>query len=170
MARYGTLAAAIIAALVLGGAADAETDFLDRFNQSWSGKGKVQRNAKSGVDRVSCDLTGNRAGNRVAIAGTCRAYLVFSRTIAADLTFDPDSGEVTGTYTGSRAGVAKLSGRREGDTVRLAMRWPRPVNGDTEAAMTIRTSENGSLRIVVSDALEPGGAVAAVTDVALEPN
>ncbi|WP_139315253.1 hypothetical protein [Mongoliimonas terrestris] len=169
MRHRGILGMAALFAAVSSAPAGAQADILDRFNQRWSGKGSVQRNAESDPQTVSCDLSGKRTGNQVAIAGTCRAYLVFSRTIAANLTIDPDTGAVTGTYTGSRVGVASLSGTIKGDTVELAMRWPKPVNGDTRAAMVIRTAADGSLRIVVSDALTPGGPQTAVTDVALQP-
>ena len=45
-----------------------------------------------------------------------------------------------------------------------------PVNGDTRATMTIRNSGNGSLAITVTDELQPGGARAEVTQLALSQN
>ncbi|WP_181703963.1 hypothetical protein [Chthonobacter albigriseus] len=154
-------------ALLLGGAAVPPTEarFLERFSGAWSGAGVVHRNAESGPQKVNCRLSGERSENRISIAGTCRAYLVFSRKISAEITYDPASRQYSGTYVGSRVGPASLAGKRRGDTVNLAVRWPRPVNGDRTARMRIVNDGAGSLRIVVTD--DYGEGETTVTDVAL---
>ena len=51
----------------------------------------------------------------------------------------------------------------------LTITWPKPVNGDPTATMTIRNDGNGRLGITVTDEV-PGGGNAEVTDLALSQN
>lgn len=144
----------------------AEQEFLSRFEGSFSGGGTVQRNATENPNQVTCTLTGQPSATGVSMSGQCGA-LIFSRDIRADIRYDEATGRYTGVYVGSAIGPARLSGKRKGDAVILTITWPRPVNGDTKATMTIRNSGNGSLAITVTDELEPGGARAHVTQLAL---
>ena len=68
---------------------------------------------------------------------------------------------------GAAMGPAQLAGRRRGDAVVLTVTWPKPVNGDTNATMTIVNAGNRSLLITVTDRLEAGGRTAEVTRLAL---
>jgi len=145
----------------------AEDDFLGRFRGNWSGSGKVQREGNSQPRQVTCSVTGSPAENRISAQGNCRAAVIFSRQIGVDLAYDPRSGVYRGTYTGSRIGPARLSGTRSGDTVNLRIEWPRPVNGDTQAAMVIRNDGRGTLRITVADNLTPGGPVQQTSEIVL---
>ena len=63
--------------------------------------------------------------------------------------------------------MARLYGKRSGDAVILTITWPKPVNGDTKATMTIRNDGNGRLAITVTDKVAPGGPNAQVTRLAL---
>jgi hypothetical protein len=117
---------------------------------------------------VTCSVTGYPDENRLSIQGTCRAAVVFSRPVGADLTYDPRSGTYSGTYTGSRIGPARLTGSRSGDAVNLRIDWPRPVNGDTQAAMVIRNDGRGGLRLTVADNLSPGGPVQQTSEIVLQ--
>jgi len=143
-----------------------ESDFFGRFAGSFSGSGEVKRNARASADQVRCTLRGRPLADGVSISGRCGAS-IFSREISADIRFDPASSAYTGTYIGSNAGPARLWGRRQGDRVVLTVTWPKPVNGDTKAIMTIHNSGNGALAITVVDAVHPGGPQAEVTRLAL---
>ena len=144
----------------------AEREFLNRFEGLFSGGGTVQRNGAERPNQVTCTLTGQPSSSGVSMAGQCGAA-IFSRDIRADLRYNAASGRYTGVYVGSSIGPARLSGKRKGDSIVLTITWPKPVNGDTKATMTIRNSGNGSLAITVTDELEPGGARAKVTQLAL---
>jgi hypothetical protein len=144
----------------------AEWDFLSRFQGSFSGGGLVQRSATERPNQVSCTLTGEPSETGVSMSGRCGAF-VFSRNIRADIRYDAATGRYTGVYEGSAIGPAKLSGKRKGNAVVLTITWPKPVNGDTKATMTIRNDGKGALAITVTDEVEPGGAIAEVTQIAL---
>ncbi len=144
----------------------AEWDYLSRFAGSFSGGGLVQRNATERPNQVSCSLTGDPSPSGVTMSGRCGAF-IFSRAIRADIRYDPASGRYTGTYIGSAIGPAQLSGKRIGDAVVLTITWPKIVNGDRTATMTIRNDGNGRLGIIVTDEVQPGGPVARVTQIAL---
>lgn len=166
MIAAATLSCAVTA-LTLSPAQAAETDFLERFRGTWSGSGKVQREGNSQPRQVTCSVAGSPSENRISAQGNCRAFAIFSRPIGVDLAYDPRSGTYRGTYTGARIGPAKLSGRRQGDVVNLRIEWPRPVNGDTQAAMAIRNEGQGRLRISVADNLTPGVPVQQTSEIIL---
>jgi hypothetical protein len=144
-----------------------EADFLARFEGTWSGSGLVARKEAENTNKVRCTMKGAPDANSVSMNGTCRAALIFSRQIGADIRFDPGSGRYTGVYTGSSIGPAGLSGKRRGDAVVMTITWPKPVRGDTTATMTIKNPGNGQLSIVVTDEVEPGGPTATVTNLSL---
>jgi hypothetical protein len=143
-----------------------ETDFFGRFAGSFAGSGEVKRNARANPNQVKCTLTGRPSADGVTISGQCGAA-IFSREVSAEIRLDPATGAYTGTYVGASAGPAKLWGRRRGDQVVLTITWPKPVNGDTKATMTIRNAGDGKLAIVVTDEVHPGGPKAEVTRLAL---
>jgi hypothetical protein len=144
----------------------AEREFLKRFDGSFSGRGIVHLSSMKGPNQVNCTLVGQPSESGISISGKC-GIAGFSKTVGADLRFNPSTGRYSGTYVGASVGAAALYGKRKGDSVVLTITWPRPVNGDTKATMTIRNSGNGNLAITVTDELEPGGARAKVTQLAL---
>ena len=139
-----------------GSAVAEETSFLQRFSGSWSGSGSVQRKAEEGANRVRCKVKGSSSQTALSMNGTCRAALVFTRQIGVEVHADPGTGRYAGTYTGASIGPARVSGRRQGDTVTLTITWPKPVNGDTKATMTIRNDGSGRLSIAVTDKMPDG--------------
>jgi hypothetical protein len=164
--RAAAFVLALATASLAGASQASEQDFLSRFQGSFSGGGLVQRNAAERPNQVSCTLTGKPSETGVSMSGKCGAF-IFSRNIRADIRYDAASGRYTGVYEGSAIGPAHLSGRRQGDAVVLQITWPKPVNGDTKATMTISNSGNGSLAITVTDQMEPGGPSSRVTQIAL---
>lgn len=158
----------LAAAFLISKAAAAQEDFLDRFTGTWSGSGTVQVNFQSEPRRVNCSLTGTSAGRSVSTGGTCRAYLVFTRRIGVDLSFDPQSQRYVGTYTGSTAGTARLSGTRQGDGLTLTVTWPKVINGDRTAQMRVINDGSGNLRIIMTDRVGGEGEPRTMTNIALE--
>ena len=163
-----TAALTLAAGLFLAGApAQAEeADLLQRFEGTFSGGGKVSRNEAERPTNVRCTMNGNASANSISMSGTCRAAVIFSRKISANLRVD-GSGRYTGTYVGSSIGPARLSGKRSGDAVNLTITWPKPVRGDTRAYMTIRNSGDGRLAITITDEVPAGGPRAQVSSISL---
>jgi hypothetical protein len=103
----------------------------------------------------------------LSLQGTCWAYLIISRSISANLAWDPQSGQVTGTYTGSRVGTARLAGWQAGAGFDLTIEWPKPLYGDTTAQMKVASLDPDRFRIVVTDRIRVNGPVRATTDLTL---
>jgi hypothetical protein len=141
-----------------------EIDYIDLFGGAWSGSGTVLNDAVPW--QVSCHAKGRPSTNHLTIEGSCNVAIISVR-IAADISYDPASGRYSGTYIGAKVGPAHVSGKRNGSVVNLVITWPKPVNGDTKARMTIMNSGSGNLRIVVSDNLKPGGPEQQTSDVSL---
>ena len=161
-----SLALALGAFLAAAPAQSQEADFLSRFEGKFSGSGKVSRNETENPTTVRCTMKGQVSANTVSMSGTCRAAVIFSRKISAQLRVD-ESGNYTGTYIGSSIGPARLSGKRRGDSVNLTITWPKPVRGDTTAQMTIRNSGSGQLAITITDEVPAGGPRAQVSSLSL---
>lgn len=157
----------LLAALAWSPVSATEADFLERFRGNWFGSGKVQREGSSQPQQVTCSVMGNPTKNRISAQGSCRAFVIFTRQIGVDVTYDPGSDIYRGTYTGARIGPARLSGTRRGDALSLRIEWPRPVNGDTQAAMVIQNDGRGTLRITVADNLTPGGPIQQTSEIVL---
>ncbi len=140
-------------------AAADETAFMDRFAGAWSGGGPYKRTARTPSANIRCTLSGERSGNRIRVGGTCRAAIVITRQIAMDVTYDPASDSYSGTYKGEMDGLAKLTGKRDGDTVRFQVTWPEVLNGDRTATMAIGTDGNGAMHLTMTDSALAGGPV-----------
>ncbi|GAB1582791.1 hypothetical protein PPNSA23_27340 [Phyllobacterium phragmitis] len=162
----------ITAALLMQGAwlgwtGLAEAAPLDRFAGTFRASGTVVEGPKATAHRARCNFTVEPMGsNRIALRGTCRAYLVFTRTISARLALS-GSGRVTGTYTGARVGTAQLAGRLRGGTLEMTVRWPKPLYGDTTANMRIVSLDPNRLQILVTDRIGPRGPTRQTTDLTL---
>lgn len=123
---------------------------------SWAGAGVVQKDDESRPMNVRCEIEGARNDDRIGFDGECRAMLILRREIGADLIFDGE--RFRGTYKGSLAGVAALDGAEvpEGDRVVLQMRFPREVNGDDVAVMTIHLHGEDAFTIETVDRMQSG--------------
>jgi hypothetical protein len=141
---------------------------LDRFTGRFSATGTVVEGPNATEHRVNCDFRAATEGERgVVLRGTCRAYLIISRAIAASLVLAPDNSRVTGTYTGSRVGPARLFGRMRGNAIDLVITWPQPLYGDTRANMRIVSPSPDQMRITVTDRIGAGGPMRTTTDLTL---
>jgi hypothetical protein len=141
---------------------------LDRYPGTFSGFGTIMEGPEATSHQVRCNFTILQQGaTGLSLQGTCRAYLIIARSISANLAWDPRSGQVTGTYTGSRVGTARLTGRQAGAGFDLTIEWPIPLYGDTTAQMKIASLDPDRFRIVVTDRIGVNGPVRATTDLTL---
>ena len=157
------LAVALVSATTNASIAATEQAFIDLFGGSWAGSGIVVRGSVPW--HVSCSAIGQSAPNRLIVEGTCSVSIVSVR-IAADIKYDPVSGLYSGTYIGAKVGPAHVSGRSAGSVVNLAVTWPKPVNGDTKARMTI-VNTGDRFRLTLLDNLTHGGPEVVASDVIL---
>lgn len=128
----------------------SEVDFLKRFEGSWGGGGSVRLRADAPARKVTCSLKADAKAATLSIRGVCRALVVASRRIAAKI--EAEGTRYSGTYVGPEGKTSLLSGRRSGETLNLAVRWAKEVNGDRKARMEIASLANGRMRLRTIDA------------------
>jgi hypothetical protein len=162
--RCAALLTAFLLILPAVATGDDQDAFIERFTGQWSGGGPYKRTGRTPAVNIKCMLAGNRSGNRIQVGGTCRAAIVVKRTIAMDVTYDPTSDSYSGTYKGEMDGLAKLSGKREGDSVVFQVAWPEVLNGDRAATMTIGSSGDGAMHLRMSDRTSADGPVEVMWD------
>jgi hypothetical protein len=152
--------------LALGGA--AAPTVLDRYTGSFAASGTILEGPNASSHQVSCSFMATRQGETgLSLRGTCSVYLIISRSIAVNLKWDPQTGRVTGTYTGSRVGMAQLTGRQMGGDFDLTINWPQPLYGDMTAELKVANVDADRFRIVVMDRIGVNGPVRATTDLTL---
>jgi hypothetical protein len=154
MLTSGLLASAMGAGTAVSQIAGAA--FHDRFEGRWQATGTIQRTVDPAPRRVTCGVTGQATERQIAIGGTCRAAVIVTRAISANLTYDPASGRYVGTYIGSQAGPARLDGTRQGDTLQLTVTYAQPVGTDNTARMIIQHAGGNQFTLTVMDQLAPG--------------
>ncbi|UCI10211.1 hypothetical protein FJ974_15760 [Mesorhizobium sp. B1-1-8] len=144
-------AASLVAAFLLSAtAAHAdEAGFLRSLQGKFAGNGTVRIRTNSPVMNISCTFTSDATTDSLSLDGTCRAMLIMTREIRADLKTDGTS--YTGTYVGSRSGPAGLSGSRYGNAINLGIHWAKIVNGDRDAELTVEKTGPDEMRMTVTD-------------------
>jgi hypothetical protein len=163
-ALVATAFALCSASFAAAGSADNEQAYIGRFSGSWTGPATVLKNSMPW--QVSCRVNGRAAPDHIDIAGSCNLSII-SVPIAADITYDPKSGRYSGTYIGSDVGPARVSGQRQGSVVNLVITWPKVINGDDKARMTIKNDGNGRLSIATFDNVVTGGPEVRTSDASL---
>ncbi|TPN88421.1 hypothetical protein FJ987_12095 [Mesorhizobium sp. CU2] len=148
MRSIASLALAACLLSVTGAHAD-EASFLHSLQGKFAGKGMVRIRTNSPAMNISCTFTSVATANSLLLDGTCRALLIMSREIKADLKVS--GTKYTGTYIGSRSGPAGLSGSREGNAIKLDIHWAKIINGDRDADMTVEKTGPDSMRMMVID-------------------
>ena len=143
---------ALLAAACLFGATGAHADeagFLRSLQGKFSGKGTVRIRTNSPVMNITCAFTSDATATSLSLDGTCRAMLILTREIRADLKVN--GTKYTGTYIGSRSGPAGLSGSRDGSAINLDIHWAKIINGDRDAELTVEKTGPDAMRMTVTD-------------------
>ncbi|WP_217568457.1 hypothetical protein [Mesorhizobium sp. GbtcB19] len=141
----------ILAACLLSatGAHADEAGFLRSLQGKFAGKGTVRIRTNSPIMNITCSFTSDATADSLSLDGTCRALLIMTREIRADL--KTDGKTYTGTYIGSRSGPAGLSGAREGNAINLDIHWAKIINGDRDAELTVEKVDGDDMRMTVTD-------------------
>lgn len=132
--RNTVMAGAILALIIpaTGPAIANEAEFLQTLEGAWSGGGSIRLNPEDEAMQVSCDFQSGADGAKLVFDGSCRAMVVFSRQIGAEI--EHDGSSYSGVYTGARRGPAQLSGQRAGDALQLSVQWPDQRSAQMELA------------------------------------
>ncbi|MBB5574741.1 MULTISPECIES: hypothetical protein [Rhizobium] len=141
-------------------AAADESNFLQSLQGKWTGKGTVIRRIGTSPINVACTFALTATGPSLSMRGNCRGMLVVSRAISADLKVN--GARYSGVYVGPSGGRSGLSGKRQGNTIDLAVRWAKEVNGDRTANMTIQEVGGNSLNLRTIDR-DPGTGKSIIT-------
>lgn len=129
-----------------------ETGFLKSLEGNWTGKGLVKTSAQAKPLNVTCNFDSRADGDALSMKGSCRGLLIISRSIGADL--KTSGARYSGIYIGPAGGRSSLNGARRGDTINLAVRWAKPVNGDRNADMMIQKIGSNGMKLTTID-LDP---------------
>ncbi|UOM35883.1 hypothetical protein [Acuticoccus sp. I52.16.1] len=147
-------------------AAAEEVPSLD-ITGKWRGKGFVQKDEKSRKMNVTCQIEGEQKGDEIGFDGECRAMMVLKRAIGADILREGE--RYKGTYVGSNAGPAELDGGPENDgRIVLTMTFPRKVNGDDIATMTIEPANDREFKITTVDTMDDGETMVTTAQITFE--
>lgn len=145
-----SIAASLAACLFAATAAHAdEAAFLRSMQGKFAGSGTVRIRTSSPVMNISCTFNSDATADSLSLDGTCRALLIMTRQIRADL--KANGTAYTGTYIGSRSGPAGLSGIRTGNAINLDIHWAKIINGDRDALLTVEKVGPDNLRLTVTD-------------------
>jgi hypothetical protein len=126
-----------------------EEGFLRSLAGNWSGQGTVKPRINMSPINLTCNFETQARGTALSMNGACRGLILIRRSIGADLR--AAGGRYSGTYIGPAGGRSALSGNREGNVIRLAIRWSKDVNGDRSANMIIRKVGNNGLNLSTID-------------------
>lgn len=127
----------------------AEGEFLKSIDGKWSGGGTVLTRIGGQSVNVRCNLDFATGATDLSMQGSCRSLVVVSRSISAAL--KASGTRYSGTYTGPSGQPSSLSGSRQGNSINLAVRWARNINGDRSATMTIAKLGENRLRLQTID-------------------
>lgn len=124
---------------------------LDGLSGNWAGKGKAYVTQFGNVS-AKCRFSVSEASSTVVMDGSCGLGPIKQKL---GLRLEArDNGRVTGTYTGSKTGPAKLSGTIKGDRLIMAITWNKPVNGDREAQMVLQRTGSNAFSQTVTDTVD----------------
>ncbi|AYG61663.1 hypothetical protein QD460_11085 [Rhizobium jaguaris] len=146
-------------------AAADESNFLQSLQGKWTGKGTVIRRIGTSPINVACTFALAAAGPSLSMRGNCRGLLVVNRAISADLRVN--GTRYSGVYVGPAGGRSGLSGKRQGNTIDLAVHWAQEVNGNRSANMTIQQVGGNSLNLRTIDRDPTTGKSVVTSDIAL---
>ncbi|MEZ2126805.1 MULTISPECIES: hypothetical protein [unclassified Sinorhizobium] len=138
-----------ILVLIADTAIASESDFLRSLQGKWAGQGVVRIRADSSPINVTCNFDSRASDTELSMTGRCRGMILISRPVGADLKFN--GAKYNGTYLGPNGGKAGLAGSRSGNAINLTILWPKLVNGDRKADLTVQKVSDNGMRLTTMD-------------------
>lgn len=142
----------VVFVVMPGQALADEEGFLQSLQGNWLGKGMVKPRVGMPPVILDCAFETKARGLALSMNGTCRGLILVQRSLGASLR--ADGTRYSGTYVGPAGRRSALSGRRQGNAIRLSIRWSREVNGDRSADMVIQKIGGNGLKLSTHD-LDP---------------
>lgn len=127
----------------------SEAQFLASLEGRYQGRGEVRLRTNRAPINVNCTFNSMTTATSLTLEGRCRGLVVFSRSVGADL--NVAGGSYRGSYVGAGSGPASLAGRRRGETLDLAIRWAKTINGDRSANLAVARVGAKGLRLTTTD-------------------
>jgi hypothetical protein len=138
----------------------SEEQFLTSLEGKYEGKGQVMLRTDRGPITVTCSFRSTATKTTLSLNGKCRGLVVISRSIGAKLARQGNSYK--GSYVGAGSGPATHSGKRNGNSLNLTIRWAKEINGDRSATLSVAKSGPQGLNLTTTDR-DPATGKAVVT-------
>lgn len=151
--------------LPLPAQAAGDGDFLRGLQGAYSGQGVVRLRTNTSPIKVNCSFSATSSATALSLNGRCRGLVLVSRSVGADLKLS--GSRYNGTYTGARSGPAALSGTRRGNSLRLAIRWARDLNGDRDATLVVDRTGPRGLTLTITDRDPASGKTVVTSNIVL---
>lgn len=132
-----------------GPAVASEANFLKSLQGKWTGGGPVRIRINWVPVTVSCKFDTEADDTALSLKGTCRGMMLMSRSISADIRYS--GARYTGWYVGPKGGKARLNGSRSGNAIDLTIHWPKMINGDRIADLTVQKVGNNGMKLTTVD-------------------
>lgn len=129
------------------GASDAE--FLRSLEGQYAGKGQVRLRTDKDPINVTCSFQSKATPASFSLNGKCRALVLVSRAVGAELVRSGNS--YRGSYIGGGSGPARLAGKRNGNTLNLTINWAKKINGDRRAQLSVAKTDPHGLILTTTD-------------------
>ena len=126
-----------------------DASFLKSLQGKWTGGGPVRIRINWIPVTVSCKFDTEADDTALSLKGTCRGMMLMSRAISADIRSNGTS--YTGWYIGPKGGKARLNGSRNGNSIDLTIHWPKTINGDRVADLTVQKVGNNGMKLTTVD-------------------
>jgi hypothetical protein len=144
----------------------SEADFLKSIEGQWSGGGTVLTKLGGSNVNVSCKMKSSANAANFAMDGSCRAFVVVTRSFTARVKATGTS--YSGTYVGVSGKPSTLQGSRNSNTLNLNVTWAAVEYDNKKAVMTIQRVGDDGLRIQTVDRDPQSGKSIVTTDLKLK--
>jgi hypothetical protein len=159
-----TLGCTLVIASPLANASEAQ--FLNTLDGQYEGQGRIRLRTDKAPINVDCTFSSATSETLLTLEGRCRGLLVVSRAIGAQLQINGNS--YSGSYVGAGSGPASLSGKRSGNTLNLAIRWAKEINGDRRANLSVAKIGERGLSLKTTDKDPKSGEMVVTSEIILQ--
>lgn len=144
----------------------SEEQFLNALEGQYEGQGRIRLRTDKAPINVDCTFNSATSAGSLSLEGRCRGLLGVSRAVGAKLQINGSS--YSGSYIGAGSGTASLSGKRSGNTLNLAIRWAKEINGDRRANLSVAKIGERGLSLTTTDRDPSSGKTVVTSEIVLQ--